>query len=122
MFYFAVLLALAAIPLAFIIYMALSKKSGPRTRIAALIALAVMILTVIMCLFVIFGGAALVKGDDIRPPDMPVEKTSAPGNDLWILLAFTIFMVVLFAAVAVLSFREQRRLQRDKKKPGPRAA
>jgi TRAP-type C4-dicarboxylate transport system permease small subunit len=112
----------AAVPLAFIMYVAVSKKTGPRTRIAALIALAVMILTVIACLFIIFGGAALVKGDAIRPLDIPAENTSAPGSDLWVLLAFIIFLSVLFVVVAVLSFRERRRLQRGKKNSGPRAA
>jgi amino acid transporter len=106
------LLTLAVILLSAITYTALSKKTGPRTRIAALIALAVMILTVIVCLVLIFGGTALVKTGDPLPADIPVDKPSAPGNDWWVLLAFIVFLIALFAVVAVLSFREQRRMRK----------
>jgi heme/copper-type cytochrome/quinol oxidase subunit 2 len=120
--YFIALLAVAAVPLAAIIYAALSKKTGPRTKIAALIALAVMLLTVIVCLVIIFGGPALVKTDEFLPVDIPADKPAAPANDLWILLGFITFMIVLFAAVAVLSFREQRRQRKAQHPSGPKAA
>ncbi|MDR0624268.1 MAG: hypothetical protein LBG10_07535 [Treponema sp.] len=122
MVYLIALLAPAAVSLAGIIYAALSKKTGPRTKTAALIALAVMILTVIVCLVIIFGGAALVRSGEIVPVDIPAEKPAAPANDLWILLAFIVFMIVLFVVVAVLSFREQRRIRAAKQASGPKAA
>jgi amino acid transporter len=121
MVYLIGLLVLAAITLSAIMYIALSKKTGPRTRIAALIALAVMILTVIVCLIVIFGGTALVKTGEALPADLPVENPAVPGNNVWILLAFIVFLIVLFAVVAVLSFREQRRPQ-NTRSPSGRAA
>lgn len=113
---------LAAVSLAAVIYTALSKKSGPRIRLAALAALAVMILTVIVCLILIFGGPALVRTETVLPADIPAENPAAPGNDLWILLAFIVFMIALFVVVAVLSFREQRRLRKANQNSGPRAA
>jgi amino acid transporter len=116
------LLALAAVPLGAITWAALSKKSGPRTRIAALIALAVMILTVIVCLVLIFGGPALVKTDEVLPADLPVGNPSAPANDWWILLAFIVFLFALFTAMVVLLFREQRRLRKTRRPSGPKAA
>jgi heme A synthase len=120
--YTAGLFVLAVILLAAIIYAALSKKSGPRTRIAALIALALMILTVIVCLVIIFGGPALVKTAEVLPADIPADKPSGPGNNQWILLAFIIFLIALFVAVAVLSFREQRRRRKAQHPSGPKAA
>jgi heme A synthase len=120
--YLTGLLVLAAILLGAIVYTALSKKSGPRTRIAALIALALMILTVIVCLILIFGGTALVKTGDVLPADLPAETSSAPENDVWILLVFIVFLIVLFTVVAILSFREHRRLRKPQRPSGPKAA
>jgi hypothetical protein len=113
---------LAAIPLGLIVYVALSKKTGPRLRIAALIALGVMILSVIVSLMLIFGGVGRIEGDAVLPPGLPVEEALPPGNDLWILLAFIGFFAVLFAVVAMLSIRERRRLKDASKKTGPHAA
>jgi TRAP-type C4-dicarboxylate transport system permease small subunit len=113
---------LAVVSLGAIVYVALSKKTGPRTRIAALVALGVMILSVIVCLVIIFGGAAVVGGDTVTPLDLPAEKAAPPGNDLWVLLAFVIFLIVLFVVVAILSLREQRRAKNAKQGAGPRAA
>jgi MFS family permease len=119
-FYFVIPLALIA--LGAIVYAALSKKSGPRTRRAALIALAFMLLSVIVCAVLILTGVAGVEGGELRPPDLPVEETVPPGNDLWVLLAFILFFAVLFVVVAILSFREERRRKEALKKKGPRAA
>jgi hypothetical protein len=113
---------LAVIPLGAVIYLALSKKSGPRTRMAALIALGVMILSVIVSLMLIFGGPGRVEGDAGIPPGLPAGEAVPPGNDLWILLAFAGFLAVLCVVVAVLSIRERRRLKEAPKKSGPRAA
>jgi hypothetical protein len=115
-------MALAVFPLAAIIYVALSKKTGPRTRIAALAALAVMFLSVIVCGILIFSGTALVRTGNLVPADLPVENPAAPAADGGILLAFIVFMAVLFAVVAVLSFREQRRSRNAKQASGSKAA
>jgi MFS family permease len=117
-----VIIPLALIALGSVIYAALSKKSGFRTRIAALIALALMLISVIVCAVLILTGIVAVAGDGVEPPDLPVEKTVPPGNDLWLLLGFILFLAALFVVVAVLSFREQRRLKAAAKKPGSRAA
>jgi heme/copper-type cytochrome/quinol oxidase subunit 2 len=113
---------LAAVSLGAIIYVALSKKSGPRTRVAALIALGLMILSLIVCLVIIFGGAAGAGGDIVIPLDPPEEKTVPPGNDLWVFLAFAVFLIVLFVVVAVLSLRERRRAKNAKQGSGHQAA
>jgi hypothetical protein len=113
---------LALIPLGAIMYAALSKKSGSRTRIAALIALGLMLLSVIVCAILIFGGSPLVKADGPAPVNLPPGKTVAPGSDLWIILGFIAFLILLFVVVAILSFRERRRQKAAQNTSGPKAA
>jgi uncharacterized membrane protein YhaH (DUF805 family) len=80
-----------------------------------------MLLSVIVCAVLLLSGPALVE-EDIGPLDLPVEKSVSGGSDLWIFLAFIVFLIALFVVVAVLSFREQRRLRNAKQSSGPKAA
>lgn len=119
MFYVIMLPALFA--LGAIIYIALSRKSGLRTRIAALIALGVMLLSVIVCTVLLITGNLEAEGDVI-PLDLPADTAAVPSNDLWIFLAFIVFLAALFVVITVLSIREQRRLRNKKNTSGSRAA
>jgi uncharacterized membrane protein len=119
-FYF--ITPLAVIALIAIIYTALSKKSGFRTRAAALIALGLMLLSVVVCVFLAFGGTAALAGGNIRHTDLPAEESAAGGNGFWIFLAFLVFMIALFVVVAILSFREQRRIKNADPKSRSKAA
>jgi hypothetical protein len=120
MFYLIIPPALFA--LVVIIYLALSRKSGFRTRIAALAALGLMFLSVIVCgIFLISGGLA-AEGNVLIPLDLPADKAAAPSNNLWIFLVFIFFLAALFVVITALSIREQRRLRNEKNTSGSQAA
>ena len=96
------------------IYMAISRKSDFPVRMAALGALAVMIITVIICLVRIFNNAAAGSKVPAYPDMPPVEVT--PPNSM-VLVASIVFLLVVFAVVVLLSFREHRRAAEDAAKP-----
>jgi heme A synthase len=106
MFFIAVSLAL--IIFGVMIFLALSPKTGSKIRIAALIALGAMVLSVIAGLVLILAGAGAASGDPVLPDIDPSETPSGGGN--WaVLLGFIAFLLALFVIVAVLSLREQKR-------------
>jgi len=104
MIIFGVLLGI--IILIAMIYMALSKQSNFTIRIASLIALAVMIITVIICLFLVLVGDKPPVDESIvfvaTPPPAPPKS-----YNFMVLLLLVIFMVSLFAIVLFLSLRER---------------
>ena len=102
-----VLISLGVVSLAGIIFVAVSRKSGLKHRVAALAALALMIITVIICLFQIFGMSVSEEGTDysgMPPSSVPASQESNTG----IMIAFIIFMILLFMVVLLLSIREHR--------------
>jgi cytochrome bd-type quinol oxidase subunit 2 len=106
MIFFGVLIGL--ILLTGMIYLAVSKKSAKGMRIAAVIALAVMITTVIICLFLIFFGVkAPVDESVILLTDAPLPPPKSSGN-IWILLLFMLFLIGLFVIVLIISIREHK--------------
>jgi heme A synthase len=100
---------IGALILGVMVYLALSKKSRYWIRVAALIALGVMILSVIVCLIAILSGRAAVVGNQfIADMPLPVEPPRSAGN----LLAYVImiiFLLTLFIVVLILSIQEQRK-------------
>jgi len=102
--------AFALIILAVMIYMALNTRSNRQVRIACLAALAVMILTIIICLFLL-----LIPGKDpvdesiviVNAPP-PLKKTMTIGNIL-IMLVFSLFLIVLFIIVATKSLHDNKK-------------
>jgi formate hydrogenlyase subunit 3/multisubunit Na+/H+ antiporter MnhD subunit len=97
-----------------IIYMALSRKSSLRTRIAALIALGLMFLSVIACIVLLISGGLGAEGNVLIPLDPPADTAAAPSNDIWLFLTFIVFLAALFVVIAVLSIRERRRRRNEK--------
>jgi len=105
--FFLVVLGLAA--LGGVIYMALAKKSSFKVRVVALGALAVMILTVIICIFIsikVVSTPQQIILPDALPSDIPPPQT---GNNSFMMIMFMIFMVGLFVVIFVLAMREQKR-------------
>ena len=90
-------------------YMALSKKSTFKIRIAALIALGLMILTTIASLILIFT-VPVAPTDGLIPLDteLPVKQPRTVGNSLMI-FGFILFLVILFVLVLILFLRDQKR-------------
>ena len=89
------------------VYTALSKKTNFRLRIASLIALGLMILSIIICLIVALSGPVFVKSDDISSLLMPEPPPQQAGNTFMILF-FIIFLLALFAFVLIMTMRERK--------------
>jgi len=98
--------------LAAVIYLAVSRSSSFKIRLTALGALAVMIITVIICLFRIFTAPAAAK--EQLYPDMPPPPPSAPPSAMPLILLIIILMS-MFLIVLFLSIREQRRATAEDK-------
>lgn len=90
------------------VYMALNKKSNFTVRIACLIALAVMILTLLICLFLIFTDNRVIVDESVLIVGAPVEVKEDVGNNIWILIVLGIFLFALLALVAFQSLKEKR--------------
>jgi NADH:ubiquinone oxidoreductase subunit 6 (subunit J) len=90
------------------VYFALDKKSSFHMRLAALGAIAVMILTVIICIIIILS-------DDSVPVDPSQLVVGAPaevkeeGNNLFAIIFSIIFLIALFILMAILTMREHKR-------------
>ncbi|MDR0456805.1 MAG: hypothetical protein LBH20_09010 [Treponema sp.] len=104
--FFLILISIAT--LAGIIYLAVSPQSNFKLKITALIALALMIATVIICLVFFFKSAAtpkIVLLPDMDPSDLPPMST---GHNAPTLVMFVIFLIALFVMVVILSMRDRK--------------
>jgi len=107
-------ITVCVILLSVIIYLAVSRRSSFQIRIAALIALAVMITTVIISLFRIFMAPSAAAAKAPPYPDMPAPPPAPPPNPMAMVLVVVI-MVALFLVILFLSIREQRRVSSEDK-------
>jgi len=92
-----------------IIYLAISPQSDFKIRIAALGALALMITTVIICMFIFFKSSATPKQmllPDMDPSDIPPVSTE---HNIPMLIMLVIFLIALFAMVVIVSMREHKK-------------
>ena len=105
---------ISVIILSAIIYLAISRRSSFQVRIAALVALGAMIITVIICLFRIFMAPAAAKTP--LYPDMPPPEPARPPNTMGLILTVIILLGV-FMLILFLSLREQRRVAKEENDP-----
>ena len=91
------------------VYMALDKKSNFATRLASLIALGVMFLTIIICLFMIFTDNRVPVDESVLIVGAPVEVVKKGNDNTMVLLLFVIFFVGVFSLLIFLSMRENRK-------------
>jgi Ca2+/Na+ antiporter len=106
MIFIGILLGLAI--MAGISYMAIDKKSTFPTRIASLIALALMIITVIICVVKISSGPVVQVDWSQYVVGEPVEVKKEGDNSVVIIVTL-VFLLVLFAVIVYLSIKEQRK-------------
>jgi len=91
------------------VYMALNKKSNFHTRLASLGALAVMILTVIICLAVYFSDNKVpVDWSTYIVSNEPVKEEEDSGS-IALLIFSIIFFLALFIIIAVLALKEHKK-------------
>ncbi|MCL2245030.1 MAG: hypothetical protein FWC03_11295 [Treponema sp.] len=89
-------------------YMAVNKKSNFLTRLVCLGALAVMILTVIICMIIVFTDDTVVIDPSTLIVGEPVE-VKEEDSDLFILIFTITFFLILFAVILFLAMREHKR-------------
>ena len=96
-----------------IVYLALSKKSSPLIRKTAICTLALMVLAVIICLFVLFGSntASTQIQFDVDSTLQPEPSSGISGLTL---LLFIIFFLALFMFVFFISLRDKKKAQLNK--------
>jgi ABC-type Fe3+ transport system permease subunit len=102
------LVILGVVLLAGMIYLAVSRHSSFQVRVAALIALFLMVLTVILCILFFFKASAAPKIlmlPDTLPSDIPPPQKQNVLATMMMILA----LVAMFVMVLVLSLREQSR-------------
>jgi cytochrome bd-type quinol oxidase subunit 2 len=112
--FFLVLIGLATF--VGIVYLAISPQSDFKIRIAALGALALMITTVIICMFLFFKSAATPKHmllPDMDPSDLPPVSTE---HNIPMLIMMVIFLIALFAMVVIVSIRGNKKSDGKKDK------
>ena len=107
MIYLGVLLSLGL--MAAMISVALHKKSNLYIRIASLGALALMLVTIIICLFIVFTDNRVVVDESVLIVGAPVIVEEPDSNNVMVLFLFIIFLVIIFTIVAVYSLKEHRR-------------
>jgi cytochrome bd-type quinol oxidase subunit 2 len=112
------LIILGIVMMVGVAYLALSKKSEFKVRIAALGALALMIASVIVCFVIYLRTAAIPKQiilPDMMPSDMPAP--AAKTNPVAMIM-FIIFLIMLFVVIFIMAMREQKQFD-SKEKPPP---
>jgi hypothetical protein len=104
-----VFIPLAAIFLGVIVFFAVSKKTEPVLRLAAIIALGVITLAVAVCLIIIFAESGSVPVEpepgDFLPDDSPKPKA---GGLPWMIIIFTIILLGFLGFVIYLALKEQK--------------
>jgi cytochrome bd-type quinol oxidase subunit 1 len=103
---------------ALIAYFALSKKSSPAIRWAAIIALILIGLSVAVCLVILFSGPTEAGGTAVVTIAAPPVKEAAPSDDSSFSITIFVAIFLLFlVAVIFFSLREQRR--QGQRRPPP---
>jgi len=104
--------------LAGVVFMAVSKKSTFKVRVAALVALGVMIVSVVVCVIVFFKAAGAPQPlmlPDMMPSEMPAPQSNQSPMTMIVLI---MFLVVLFAVITFMAMKEQRRAEGKEPPPG----
>jgi len=91
------------------IYFAINKKSNSSTRIASLIALGVMILTVIICLFLILTDNTVPVDESILIVGAPIETDDNNVSSIWVFLFLVVFLLTLFVVITIHALRENKK-------------
>jgi hypothetical protein len=91
------------------VYMALSKNSTGGIRIAALVALGLMVATVIVCMGIfLLSGKPPADESIVLITDIPAPPAKSSG-DIIILIVFGVFLIGLFIMVTVISMKDRKK-------------
>ena len=89
------------------IYLALNKKSNFHIRLACLAALALMILTVIICLFIVFTDNRVPVDESVVIVGAVQETKKNDSTNIIVPLIFLIVMAAMFIVIAIISLKDQ---------------
>jgi FtsH-binding integral membrane protein len=113
MIYFGFVLAMAI--MGGTIYMVFDKKSDYLTRLASVIALGVMLLTVIICLFIALTNDTVPVDDSVIIVGAPVvTKKDISGNIMPLALS-VILIIVFYVVIFFVSIKGQKKNTPKKK-------
>ena len=107
MVFFGVILCIGIIIA--MVYLAFNKKSSLVIKIASLVALGVMVLAVIVCLFFIFMDNRVPVDQSRLIVGAPVEVKKEGDNNNMVFLLFVILLIVMFAIIVVLAVHEHKK-------------
>jgi len=91
------------------IYMALDKKSSFQTRIAALIAIALMMITVVICVVIVLTDNRVPVDPSKLIVGEPPEVAEGGSGNLMVILLLIIFLIGIFILIAIMAMRENKR-------------
>ena len=103
--------------MAVMINLAVSKRSNTQIRIASVVALAVMVLTVIICLFIAFTDTTVPQDPSRFIVGEPPETKTDGGNSIALIMLIA-FLITVFIMVAILAMKENRKHLTDNKNTG----
>jgi hypothetical protein len=103
-----VIIPISIVLLGVIIYLALSPKSSKMVRLAALCALGAIMLSVIICVIIIFAGMGGVEEEPV-PDFLAVETPPTPQGNPIAILFLAVFMLAFLGIIVYLSMRERKR-------------
>jgi heme A synthase len=108
MVFFGVIIGI--IIMAAMIYLALDKKSNFSTRLASLGAIAIMILTVIICLVMVLSDNRVPFDPSTLIVGAPEEIREDSANIVPLLFSIML-LLALFVVIAFLAFKEHKKTQ-----------
>jgi heme/copper-type cytochrome/quinol oxidase subunit 4 len=107
-----VIIPLSVALLGVIVYFALSPKSSKALRLTALIALGVIIVSVLVCLIIIFAGLEFAGKEPAMPDFLaPEAPPAAPEGNFFALFLLAAFLLAFLGVVVFLSMRERKKQQ-----------
>jgi len=92
-----------------IIFLAIDKKSTFIVRVASLIALGIMILTIIICLVMVFTDNRVPVDESVLIVGAPAEVKKGNTQNIWVLLLLIIVLVSIFLTIIILAMKENRK-------------
>jgi len=111
MVFFGVLIGIVL--LGAMVYLALDKKSTFQIRLASLGAIALMLITVIICISVVLSERPAPVDPSTLIVGAPVEKPEDDGSKGYIVVFMILFFLALFILIVVFTMKEHKKY--DKK-------
>jgi uncharacterized protein involved in exopolysaccharide biosynthesis len=109
-----VIIPLSVVLLGVIVYFALSPDSSKILRLTALGALGAIMLSIVICVVIIFVSGGSSGGEPVMPDFLAAETPPpAPQGNSFVLLIFAVFLLGFLGLVVFLSMRERRRREQN---------